>query len=369
MSSKPLQRTLINLCSSGDVADVKSFLANKCTPEFLTEPLLCACEAGRLDVVEALLDVGHADVDLYVSLPALFVACKRGHLDLVKCLVNHRANVNVRVDLANGSTPLYVACQENRVEIVRYLLECTPASANIYTLDGISPLTIACNRGFTGVVELLLEKGKVDVNHSNSAALRLACNWQHSEVLSLLLEKGHADVDAYFDSSTCLHKACDLRYTKVVKILIDTGHANVNAQGTSGETPLFVACKQNFEDIADILLCSHADPDIPLKQCGTTPLIFCCQFGRIGMVKLLVEKGHADIYKTDLKGVSPIYATKRTVGRCFYSSTSVRTEIIRLLQRGLLAFLCAHHPRCGAASILQQLPPSVMIDIAKLLPH
>lgn len=126
--------------------------------------------------------------------------------------------------LQNGFTPLYMAAQENHLEVVRYLLEndgnqsiatevvMRPPDcqnyrhsilflffffnhANAVHQDGFTPLAIALQQGHNSVVSLLLEhdtKGKVRL-----PALHIAARKDDTKSAALLLQNDHnADVQS-----------------------------------------------------------------------------------------------------------------------------------------------------------------------------
>ena len=51
----------------------------------------------------------------------LFIACDQGHLDIVRLLLQNKCNIDQA--MGNGRTPLFMACQEGHLDIARVLLE------------------------------------------------------------------------------------------------------------------------------------------------------------------------------------------------------------------------------------------------------
>ncbi|KAJ5778371.1 ankyrin [Penicillium odoratum] len=102
-----------------------------------------------------------------------------------------------------------------------------------------------------------------------------------------------------------LHMAVFLGYTKVVKKLID-GSADVNESESYGETPLSIAFKSGFHDIAGILLDKKAHVDLHTRK-GHAILLFAAQKGlekhvetiispyRVSNLQLYLERVEVDI--------------------------------------------------------------------------
>jgi ankyrin repeat protein len=66
--------------------------------------------------------------------------------------------LSINQALTNGSFPLYVACQQNHVEVVRLLL-AAQAQVNQVKRGGWSACHIAAQNGHVQALEMLLEAG------------------------------------------------------------------------------------------------------------------------------------------------------------------------------------------------------------------
>jgi ankyrin repeat protein len=71
--------------------------------------------------------------------------------------------LDFKTPIDDGSTPLYIACQNGHLKIVETLLQYDIDVNDSACYDGTTPLHVSCYKGHQQVVELLLEKG-ADVN-------------------------------------------------------------------------------------------------------------------------------------------------------------------------------------------------------------
>jgi hypothetical protein len=132
----------------------------------------------------------------------------------------------------NGNTPLFLAARENRVEVIKYLLE---VGAPINQPSGntkFTPLIAAANEGHTEAVLLLLTHPDCDVNACKS------------------------------NGYTALMSASSFRYLKIVRMLLAKG-ADVNKSSVTGCSPLYLACSAGDCNIVQELLEAKADVNKP----------------------------------------------------------------------------------------------------------
>lgn len=189
-------KNLINYIIDGDVDNVKKSM-----------------EDG-VDV-DVLVNTGMADVGLLSArldeVSPLYVAVYCGHYSVVKMMLEHGADVNIKNSIGETSLLWAVNCQ--RTDLVKLLLE-HDANANIRDIYLRSPLGTASNYKNTEIVRLLLSQKGIKVNLKDE------------------------------DGDTPLHSACINFRLKTVKLLLDN-HAKANIRNKEKETPIDIAKKHN----------------------------------------------------------------------------------------------------------------------------
>lgn len=108
-----------------------------------TPALIKACQEGRQEVVEAMIEAG---VDLTVldayGNDALWGACYSGNLRTIGALLNAGIDLDRRNRV--GATALIYAASAGKTEVVEFLLEAG-ADPSLSTEDGFSALDLAAN--------------------------------------------------------------------------------------------------------------------------------------------------------------------------------------------------------------------------------
>jgi len=192
-------------------------------------PLIIAARNGHIKVVEVLLSRYSADVEsegvvkfdghIIEGATALWCAAGAGHDQIVRCLVEHKADVN-HVTKTN-STPLRAACFEGRLDIVRYLCE-NKADFHIANKYNNTCLMISCYKGHYPVVSYLLEAG-TDPNAKalcGASALHFSAEIGNVEIVRCLLDHG-ARMEANEHGMTPLKAAAERCQAVMVDYLIE----------------------------------------------------------------------------------------------------------------------------------------------------
>eukprot|EP01114_Cavostelium_apophysatum_P006414 TRINITY_DN1770_c0_g1_i1.p1 TRINITY_DN1770_c0_g1~~TRINITY_DN1770_c0_g1_i1.p1 ORF type:complete len:298 (+),score=42.32 TRINITY_DN1770_c0_g1_i1:126-1019(+) len=114
-------------------------------------------------------------------------ASRTGNLDLVRWLVDHRANLELRVE--DGWTPLSEACDEGGLETVKFLI-ARGANVDVKSGDGEYPLHMAVNRSNEDMVKLLISaKAFIDCkDNEGKTPLALAAEDGKQDIVMQLLD-------------------------------------------------------------------------------------------------------------------------------------------------------------------------------------
>lgn len=202
----------------------------------------------------------------------LALAISLSHIGIVKSLLEHNADVNIRNK--SGQTPLDIALEKGNVEMITLLKK---------------ELISAVIKGDLETVNRFLDHG-ADFNSTNKQGdniLVLAASQKHIEIVKSLLHHG-ATVDLQGSMGfTALRLAIGRGNLEIVDILLRNG-ANVNAIDRDGNTPLINAVRKGSLEIVEKLLSYRADLSIKNKS-GQTPLDIAFEKDNVDMINLLTE--------------------------------------------------------------------------------
>ena len=235
---------------------------------------------------------GHSALELAVTL---------GWGDVVRRLLDIGADVNHAVDSAS---PLHVATQAGRVEIVKDLL-LHGASPNQLATDGQAPLGLALTLGHDDLVRWLdWRKWRFPNRKLRAADLPAAAMVGDLEAVRRLLDLGF-DVDTQDDRScTALLRAAGGGHRAVVQLLLKKG-ADTDIAAISGATPLSAAASMRQLTIVDDLTAAGAD--VNRKLAGDLSVLnLSAALGLSDVVDKLLDAG-ADLSQLDGRGRTALH--------------------------------------------------------------
>ncbi|XP_071138284.1 uncharacterized protein [Mytilus edulis] len=267
----------------------------------------------------------------------LVVSCHVGSIELVKWCLDHNASTNSHNKYKEH--PLYIACNQNRSDIVYSLLHAKD-KVGVNKASGkfkFYPLNEACKNGNEKIVSMLLmENADVNVlSHRfiKESPLQVACKYGHIEIVSLLLEHNinTIDVDTFFRwRNPPLYIACKRGHTQIVSLLLNHD-ADMEDMYNEQKTPLYAACKGGYTDIVILLLARDFRVINKSRFDGASLLWVACSKGHVEVVSTLLDHKNIEIDKCLLIGMSPL----------FIASSLGHTKIVKtLLKRRADAYIC-----------------------------
>lgn len=324
--------------------------------------LISLIRAQEWEQVEKILSEENVNVnvtDENQDTPLTFAAFY-GHLETVQALLDKKADVTHKNKF--GNTPLREAIGHFKWDVASLLIS-PHINLNWFSSEGYTPLMNAIRfRRWDIAASLINNKANIYAEHPihKDTALTCAVDMGHYKTVELLVE---ADAENgkptlinqinNYDGSP-LNYAIKNNYDDIANLLINN-RANVNCVATNQESALMFAVKKNNLAMVEKLIENQANINHESSQCRTTPLILAIRnkneniskyllnakaevnssdnssalmgavyWSNFNMVKELIDRG-ADInYKSEFNYNTPLITSLRLGGR-------IETDIVELL--------------------------------------
>jgi ankyrin repeat protein len=149
----------------------------------------------------------------------------------------------------NGATPLWLAAQNGKADIVRL---CAENGADVHNANSakVTPVQIAAEKGYEDVLAVLIDYHArfASKRHGDVSNLHVAIRNGHTSCVNLLLSKGF-DVN-YVDvkGETPLIAAVSTQNEEIINVVLSF-QPDVNLQSKSGETAIGIAILNANEEI------------------------------------------------------------------------------------------------------------------------
>lgn len=155
----------------------------------------------------------------------LLIATHHNNVEVAKLLIDAGADINQQ-DSIQDSAYLYAGAH-GKIEILKYMMEHAEPNQNIVNRYGGNTLIPAAEKGHLNNVKLLLEEGKVDIDHQNNfgytALIEAVALTDGSEVYQQILQElvsFNANKELRDNSNkTALDYAKEKDYKAMIKIL------------------------------------------------------------------------------------------------------------------------------------------------------
>jgi len=195
----------------------------------------------------------------------LYLACVNNDVSIVKLLlcnpdinvnvdVNVDVNVNVNaVDLDTGNTSLHIAVEKHNVNIVKLLIQQPHVNVNIQNNKGCTPLHLACRYGNIDIVNVLLGFNGINVNIKTDGGytpLSNACIGRYIEVIDALLHYDNLNINC--DAPLPLILSSLDSNTDVIKMLLCHPNIDVHKKNNKNFTALMAMCERHYNYLHSI---------------------------------------------------------------------------------------------------------------------
>ncbi len=250
-----------------DVCWKKIFLINMESPRKIPEETIMSIVTHVLGMTGAVVLIFFGTIlceaaDFTPAMVAEIFSAASSDVNRVRELID--AGIPVNIEDKDGVTPLMIAVQNGKLEIVELLLQ-RQADTKILNQGwgGTNALIMAATLGRADMVKMLLQWGADPngIGRYKQLPLASACQYGHLDIVNVLLDNG-AQLNPK-DGHEPLVMAAMSGRPEIIKVLLDRG-ANLNFSN-SGYTPLMAAAGTCRSEIVRILLERGASPDVKDK--------------------------------------------------------------------------------------------------------
>lgn len=234
--------------------------------------LMKAVKSGLIESTNFLIDKGAAidDFDetgfstLYYAITSKVRSQK---WLMVKNLLEHGANPNLKNKDEKAEAPLFYAClEEEKVSLVDLLLKYG-ANPDEKNKDGNT---------------LLIETAKYEsINNYEKKYEK-----KESIIESLLKHNANPNLKGY-EGNTALHLACSNGYESIVKKLLEH-NVNINIRNDGGDTAVMRAANNGYPEIVSLLIKNGASVNTQNNE-GNTALMGAAELSSLETVKILLK--------------------------------------------------------------------------------
>ncbi|XP_063238060.1 protein fem-1 homolog A [Bacillus rossius redtenbacheri] len=190
----------------------------------------------------------------------LFVACKRGHVEIVQYLITtcdadleQKGFYEVPDDRSvHCVTPLWCAAVSGRLPVIRCLVE-HGADVNAISDTGSTPVRSACFMTHLDVVSYLVDSGADIIRPNYNGGTCLINSVQSAQLCLYLLQHGAAVNARDVQNKTALHYAIQEHRFETTKLLLEHG-ADPHARSRYHDDALQTACLKGATKILEYLV-------------------------------------------------------------------------------------------------------------------
>ncbi|XP_068632103.1 26S proteasome non-ATPase regulatory subunit 10-like [Battus philenor] len=209
-----------------------------------------------------------------MSKGSVYETAYRGDFNQVKVKIDSDKSLIETAD-DNGRLLIHWASLGGNENLVDFLIDLGSPVDPVDDTNS-SPITLAASSGRYNVVKLLIDKG-ANVNHKTyrgQTPLHYASSKGHKEIVKLLIDSDARINEVDVLGATPLHRAAAQGRSNIVELLLQNPVINTDICDSTGCTALHLACEEDREAVACMLVKAGASVSIKNKE-NKTPLDLC----------------------------------------------------------------------------------------------
>nr|XP_023013531.1 serine/threonine-protein phosphatase 6 regulatory ankyrin repeat subunit A-like isoform X1 [Leptinotarsa decemlineata] len=228
-----------------------------------------------------------------VDIMPLHLAAKLGNIEILRMIMPHCEDVNVRTN--QGITPLVLAAREGHVQCVHFLLRFGAKVALADNINFMTPVHYSAKNGHSQCLTMLLHNSEDQnvvnmLDRQHRTALMLSVSGNHIDCVQTLLKCGADPNIVDTDEHSCLFRAVVNGHDGVVQLLL-SNNAKVQTTDVNGKTVLHLAAACGHFVCMQMILDYMTENEVKAKdnqQC--TALHWACYNGYANCVEYLLDK-------------------------------------------------------------------------------
>ncbi|KAM6215036.1 85/88 kDa calcium-independent phospholipase A2 isoform 1-T1 [Rhynchocyon petersi] len=241
-------------------------------------PLHLACRRGDGETLVELVQHCHAQMDATDNHgETAFHYAVQGDNPQVLQLLGKTESAGLNQVNNQGLTPLHLACQMGKQDMVRVLLLCN-ARCNVMGPSGY-PIHTAMKFSQKACAEMIIGADCSQIHSKDPRYGASPLHWAKTAEMARVLLKRGCDVNSTSsDGNTALHVAVMRNRFECVMVLLTYG-ANADARGEHGNTPLHLAMSKDNVEMVKALIVFGAEVDTP-NNFGETPAFIASKISK-----------------------------------------------------------------------------------------
>jgi ankyrin repeat protein len=311
------ERDFLQACKQGDVETADKCLQTGIDPRVKEnddqgmQGVHLAALKGHVQIIELLLQHGAPVDDLSdENLEPIHYAAMGNHTKVAELLMRHGCNLGA---VADGISPLYVACRNAKVDMVQWLISngasTTQELTSVYNGEELIQQAIhgAALGSSPACIKLLIENGASPIALNKLLGIRpihLACASSSKtapEAIGLLVKAGASTEEVTSDGMTCLHLAAMGGSDDVIDTLLALG-AGIETRDNVGRAPIDTAIEnERFQAVRKILSCKVAN-----GYSSMHPLMKAAWKGDTASINKYISTGK-NVNQQDTDGWNPLH--------------------------------------------------------------